>query len=120
MSEYHHKDLLRESLDTKEEVNAALQGFIAWKAERNKTAKKRTESDFLNQYRTCGHCSIQGFCSKNAPQWEEEWAIEDERRLLVNRPKNYGGFYKCCRWDEATWNMVSDELAAAKLKGDVE
>lgn len=97
-----------------------LAGFGKWRAAKYGEPQKLTKEDFLQKYKNCQHCVIQGTCHTNNIGWHEEWAVEEERRPLVNGPKSSGTYQFCCRWSGETLEAILEALAEAQAKGEVE
>lgn len=90
-------------------------------ARKNAKQPKLTESQWLNQHKTCSHCKFQATCHHNPVQWVEEYADDEagEFHPRVNRSLTLGQYNACCRWDGDTLMSIARSLASAKERGEV-
>lgn len=107
--------------EVEELSNNLLAGFLKWKAGKGEVKEVKTETaqEFLSKHKTCSKCAIQNICRNNPCGYYEDWAVEDELRHVVNRPKHHGEYQSCCRWDAETMQAVYKALEEAKEKGEV-
>lgn len=111
-------ETLTERLSTQEGVKTETLAFVKWQAQKRGVVKKTTQ-EFLEQFRTCGHCSAQGYCSGSAPEWDR-YGCDEGFAPRFNRPRNYGSSQLCCHWSAETWEGIEIALKEAQENGEVE
>lgn len=72
-------------------------------ARKNAKQPKLTESQWLDQHKTCSRCKFQATCHHNPVQWVEET----------------GQYNACCKWDGETLMSLMQSLEKAKKRGEV-